>query len=133
MSGHRIKELRTDRGFTLEKLSELSGVDIGTISALEVRNSSRSKYFPPLAEALGVSLDVLVSQTSAIGKSLGADDNAKSTHEALKKKLKDWRMHASPRSVQVIDQLTQMAERDSLREEDWTLIDQLAKRLRQTS
>lgn len=54
-------------------------------------------------------------------------------HEALKKKLKDWRMHASPRSIQVIDQLTVLAERDALREDDWTLIETMARRLKQTS
>lgn len=51
---------------------------------------------------------------------------------ALKAKLKDWRMQASPRSVQVIDQLSLLAEKDALREDDWLLIEQLAKRLKQT-
>lgn len=55
----------------------------------------------------------------------------KETTQALKAKLKDWRMHASPRSVQVIDRLTLLAEKDALREDDWTLIEQLAKRLKQ--
>lgn len=125
VTGQRIKDLRIAKGFTLEKLSEISGVDIGTISALEVRNSSRSKYFSQLADALSVSLDELVN-----GKSVEAPD---STNAALKKKLKDWRMHASPRSIQVIDQLTLLAEKDALREDDWTLIETMARRLKVTS
>jgi hypothetical protein len=39
------------RGWTLEKLEEESGVAVGTISALENRDSSRSQYFPQLAKA----------------------------------------------------------------------------------
>lgn len=49
---------------------------------------------------------------------------------ALKQKLKDWRMTASPRSAQVIDQLTLLAEKNALREEDWTLIEQMARRMK---
>lgn len=62
-----------------------------------------------------------------------APKTEKETTNAPKATLKDWRMHASPRSVQVIDRLTMLAEKDALREEDWTLIDQLAKRLKQAS
>lgn len=42
-------------------------------------------------------------------------------------------MHASPRSIQVIDRLTLPTEKEALREEDWILIDRLAKRLKQAS
>ena len=49
---------------------------------------------------------------------------------ALKQKLKDWRMTASPRSAQVIDQLTLLAEKNALREDDWTLIEQMARRMK---
>lgn len=57
--GHRIKELRTARAWTLEELSERSGVDIGTISALERRNSQKSQYFPAIANAFGLTVDQL--------------------------------------------------------------------------
>ena len=62
-----------------------------------------------------------------------AQSAPESAHAALKKKLKDWRMHASPRSVQVIDQLTVLAEKDALREDDWTLIETMARRLKTPS
>ena len=45
--------------WTLEKLSEASGVDVGTISALEMRDSKRSQYFGPIAKGLGLTIDEL--------------------------------------------------------------------------
>ena len=50
-------------GFTLAQLSEMSGVDVGTISALEIRDSSRSKYFSPLAKAMGLSVEQLEDES----------------------------------------------------------------------
>lgn len=58
--GKSIKELRVARGWTLERLEEESGVAVGTISALENRDSSRSQYFPQLASALGIPLEILI-------------------------------------------------------------------------
>lgn len=63
--GQRIKTLRKHLQLTLEQLSERSGVDLGTIAALENRDSSRSKYAPQIAVALGVSLDDLLSDKEA--------------------------------------------------------------------
>lgn len=57
--GKRIRQFRESRGLTLEQLSILSEVDIGTISALENRDSKRSNYAPAIAKALGISLDDL--------------------------------------------------------------------------
>lgn len=57
--GKNLKKHREARGLTLEKLEELSGVAVGTISALEVRDSSRSMYFPALAKAMGMSIEQL--------------------------------------------------------------------------
>lgn len=58
-AGANIRRLRLDKGWTLADLSERSGVEVGTISALEMKNSSRSKYLGQLADALGVSQDEL--------------------------------------------------------------------------
>jgi transcriptional regulator with XRE-family HTH domain len=57
--GQRIRGQRLARGWTLEKLEELSGVAAGTIHALEQRDSARSKYFPALARAFGLTLEDL--------------------------------------------------------------------------
>jgi len=61
--GKRVKALRESLGMTLEQLAVRSGVDLGTIGALEVRDSSRSKYAAELAAGLGVSLDDLLGKT----------------------------------------------------------------------
>lgn len=60
-TGKRIREHRIQQGLTIEQLSERSGVDVGTISALEIRDSSRSKFFPQIAAGLGLSIESLVA------------------------------------------------------------------------
>jgi len=46
-------------GWTLERLENESGVDRGTISALEVRDSSKSDHFQKIAKGLGLTLEQL--------------------------------------------------------------------------
>jgi transcriptional regulator with XRE-family HTH domain len=58
-TGAQIRKYRTMLGWTLKQLSERSGVDVGTISALELRSSSRSKYLGLIASALGLSIEQL--------------------------------------------------------------------------
>lgn len=58
-TGNRIKVLREARKWTLEDLSDRSGVDVGTINALERRNSRRSVHFPALARAFGMTMEQL--------------------------------------------------------------------------
>jgi phage repressor protein C with HTH and peptisase S24 domain/DNA-binding XRE family transcriptional regulator len=60
--GKKIREVRLAKGWTLEKLEQASGVAVGTISALEKRDSARSMYFPSLARALGIPLTELYAQ-----------------------------------------------------------------------
>ncbi len=57
--GKNVKALREQRGWTLKDLSERSAVPVGTISAIENRNSVRSEYASKLASAFGVSTDEL--------------------------------------------------------------------------
>ena len=64
-TGSNIRTLRNLAGLTLEQLSELSGVEVGTISALENRDSSRSKYFPAIAQAFGITTDDLSSEITS--------------------------------------------------------------------
>jgi transcriptional regulator with XRE-family HTH domain len=58
-TGDQIRKYRTMLGWTLKQLSDRSGVDVGTISALEMRSSNRSKYLGPIAAALGLSVEQL--------------------------------------------------------------------------
>lgn len=46
-------------GWTLERLESESGVDRGTISALEVRDSSKSDHFGKIAQGLGLTIEQL--------------------------------------------------------------------------
>lgn len=57
--GSNLRRLRKARGFTLRRLSELSGVEVGTLSAIEMRDSKRSEYAVPIAHALGVTVEEL--------------------------------------------------------------------------
>jgi len=52
--GELVRYLRSERGWTLEELSQRSGVEPGTIHALEKRASSRSQYIGQLAKAFGL-------------------------------------------------------------------------------
>lgn len=64
--GTKIRRLRLERKWTLEQLADRSGVDVGTISALELRASRRSQFASSLAAALGVSVEALLAGDSAI-------------------------------------------------------------------
>lgn len=62
--GSRIRYYREKAGLTLEQLSDRSGVEVGTISALELRDSSRSKYATAIAAGLGMKLEMLENTES---------------------------------------------------------------------
>lgn len=62
--GKQIKKYREQADWTLADLSLRSGVDIGTINALEVRGSERSKYAPLIAKAFGLSLEQLLDESA---------------------------------------------------------------------
>lgn len=65
--GSEIRKQRTLRQWTLEDLSERSGVEVGTISALEIRDSTRSKFAVAIARAFGISLDQLLNPSPDTG------------------------------------------------------------------
>lgn len=57
--GKNVRAYRATLKWTLEQLAEASGVDIGTISALENRDSKRSMYATELATGLGLPIEAL--------------------------------------------------------------------------
>lgn len=59
--GANLAAFRRAKQLTLAQLSDRSGVEVGTINAIETRGSLRSKVAPRLADALGISLDLLMS------------------------------------------------------------------------
>lgn len=76
--GKQIKRYRELLGWTLESLSEKSCVDVGTISAMENRDSQRSKYAAPLAKALGLTLEQLLDESTTHAPSFGPGNRAMS-------------------------------------------------------
>jgi len=62
--GKIVKSLREARGWTLKDLSKRSGVPVGTIGALEVRDSVRSEYAAKLAIGFGIPLEELLPATA---------------------------------------------------------------------
>ena len=59
--GKNIAAFRARREWTLDALSQASEVDVGTIHALEKRDSSRSVHAVKLAAAFGVSVEQLIA------------------------------------------------------------------------
>lgn len=60
--GKRIRFYREKARWRLEDLSARSGVDGGTINALEMRNSKRSNYTPAIAAAFGLTVEQLLDE-----------------------------------------------------------------------
>jgi phage repressor protein C with HTH and peptisase S24 domain len=58
--GKNIKTIREALGMQATELSAISGVEIGTISALENRDSLHSRFTFQLAEALGIKMEDLM-------------------------------------------------------------------------
>lgn len=61
----RLREIRTERGLSVPKLVELSGVPRRTIQEIENRDDCRVSTAIQLADALGVTLDVLCRDEAA--------------------------------------------------------------------
>lgn len=62
-TGKRIKHYREKAEWKLLDLSIASGVDIGTISALENRDSKRSVHFKAIARAFGLTVEQLEDES----------------------------------------------------------------------
>lgn len=63
-TGKRIKHYRQKAGWKLADLSDACGVDVGTISALENRDSKRSENFAPIARAFGLTVEQLADEAT---------------------------------------------------------------------
>ena len=60
----RLRELRTERGLTLQQVAERAGIDISTLSRLEAgKRRMALDHIPALASALGVSADELLASS----------------------------------------------------------------------
>ena len=60
----RLRELRTDRGLTLQQVAERANIDVSTLSRLEAgKRRLALDHIPALASALGVSADELLASS----------------------------------------------------------------------
>lgn len=73
-------------------------------------------------------LESLTGRPLAWWLDLGADAGSTGAQEKLVTALQDWRQLASSRSQEVIDQLTLLARRNALTDDDWKLVEQLVRR-----
>lgn len=101
--GRRIKELREAIGWTQERLAQEAEVGQATISAIETRDSSRSIYAARLAAAMGVTVELLMSDTP-IPELLKARAKAQKTGAAL-----------TPFQRQVLADMEELLEEDQQR------------------
>jgi transcriptional regulator with XRE-family HTH domain len=61
----RLRELRTERGLTLQQVAERASIDLSTLSRLEAgKRRLALDHIPALAAALGVSADELLRSSS---------------------------------------------------------------------
>ena len=62
----RLRELRTERGLTLQQVAERATIDLSTLSRLEAgKRRLALDHIPALADALGVSADSLLGSRPA--------------------------------------------------------------------
>lgn len=85
--GKQIRRYRAALGLTLEQLEARTGVGVGTIAALEGRDSERSKYAARLAAGLGLSLEQLLDESAQYPPDIvladaGGSDTARRDHGA---------------------------------------------------
>ena len=81
------------------------------------------------ADGFGCTLDEISPRLAEEVKA--AATRTKTGDAELLTKLEDWRSLASARSQKVIDQLTLLAKKNKLGEDDWILIEQLVQRFSQ--
>jgi len=79
--GKNVEALRKRNGWTMEDLSVRSGVEVGTINALEKRDSKRSQYATALARAFGLSVEELESGAAAATPPLHEPSNVSAAPE----------------------------------------------------
>lgn len=81
--GSQIRHYREGLRLTLEQLAERTGVDVGTISALEIRNSGRSKYTSQIARGFDLTVEQLLDTSVDYLKSRVAPSEVRRINEPL--------------------------------------------------
>lgn len=124
--GQRINQVLEEKGMPGDYAALAKQFDVALTSVYGWVESGRiSKMrLPQLADWSGRSLSWWLAGEQP-EEAEQPDESARILSE-----LRGWRMHASTRSQAVIDQLCALAQVNALREEDWTLLEQVAARLK---
>lgn len=89
--GDKLKKLRKDQSFTLEKLAELSGLSKSHIWELENKNPPRpsADTLYKLANALKVTLEYLVDDKEIVSEGDALDAKFYRKYQGMKPETKD--------------------------------------------
>lgn len=88
--GARLRALRKRKGFTLKRLSEVSGVPLSTLSKIELAQTALSyDKFRAVSQALGVELIELLQPTES------AADRIEFAGQVLKARVDDYQDYVS--------------------------------------
>jgi transcriptional regulator with XRE-family HTH domain len=101
----RLKFARELRGLSQGELAKLANCSQSTIGNVESGERDTLRNLVAVARALNCSADWLFDGHGSKPTPNSAPNGPMLTTEKLKEKLQDWRMRASPKSAQVIDQL----------------------------
>lgn len=81
--GKNLRALREYKQWELQDVEKASGVKVGTISAIEVRDSSHSRFTQQLAKAFGLTVEQLLSD-EYVARLLGKEQEQPSYHNTIR-------------------------------------------------
>lgn len=130
--GQKINHVLREKGLTGDYLTLAKEFEVALTSVYGWVDKGRisKDRLPKLAHWSGYPLDWWLSSDSPLSSKI-EPEASQSTEPELIEAFSDWRLQASPQSLQTINKLALLAQKNALRDEDWTLIDQLASRFKQ--
>lgn len=120
----KLKEAISIAKVTQTQVATACGVTKQAVQGWVKTGRFDKKHLPTLAAITGKPLEWWLD--------IASDNAAATEEEKILAALQDWRMQASQKSREVIDQLGVLAQKNALRDEDWKLIEQMAARLRRS-
>ena len=127
----KLELVLADTNVKQSDIADACGVSKQAVQGWKKTGRIDKKHLPKLAQVTGKPLEWWLSIEQETP--LVSPDPEPTAEDLLNQAFSDWRLQASPRSLQTINKLAVLAQKNALRDEDWTLIDQLASRFKQTS
>ncbi|MFD2754267.1 helix-turn-helix domain-containing protein [Comamonas terrae] len=126
----KLESVLSDPRIKQSDIADACGVSKQAVQGWKKTGRIDKKHLPKLAQVTGKPLEWWLSIDGP--QELLEAQTQKPSEEALVDAFSDWRLQASPRSLETINKLALLAKKNALRDEDWTLIDQLASRFKKT-